>query len=245
MLPHQGKGGDGGHYQECLQKVGLAVVEPSANELAAVQHSEVQRAQERRHEVERRFILGRKDTELDREMTVEALTKLSWEKADTPLSANARDEMRHGMIQVTPVLALRRRNREGSGDTWRYRSTTSRKDHGGLGRSEGSPDPRRDSTQTGGRCCAGEGLEFGRRGDRWSVGKPRVAGRGRTVGCRDGEKDDSWAVGGGGGGSGLWRRHHTLPRRSPCPRAGAQGCCPALVGRTCAGMERRVASPPD
>jgi len=57
------------------QEVGLAVVEPSANELAAVQHSEVQRAQERRHEVERRFILGRKDTELDRGMPV--LTKLS------------------------------------------------------------------------------------------------------------------------------------------------------------------------
>ena len=127
------------------------------------------------------------------------MTKPSWEKEDTPHSASAIDEVRHGMTQVTPVLALRRRNREGSGDTWRYRSTTSRKDHGGLGRSEGSPDPRGDSAQTGGRGWAGEGLEFGRRGDRWSVGKPRLAGRGRIVGCTGGEKDDSWAVGVEGG----------------------------------------------
>ena len=48
---------------------------------------------------------------------MEALTKLSWEKKDSPRTSTASDGVQQGMVQVTPVLAIRRRNREGSGDT--------------------------------------------------------------------------------------------------------------------------------
>ena len=98
------------------------------------------------------------------------------------------------MVQVTPVLAIRRNNREGSGDTWRNRSRASREDPGWPGMSEGSPSTRGDVAQTGGNCWAGEGLELDRRGGKWSVGKPRLTGRGRAEGFKGGEKGDSWAV---------------------------------------------------
>ena len=34
---------------------------------------------------------------------MEAVTKLSWEKEDSPLTGIASDGMQHGMVQVTPV----------------------------------------------------------------------------------------------------------------------------------------------
>ena len=39
-------------------------------------------------------------------------------------------------------------------------------------------------------------------------------------------------------GSGLWRRHHNLPKRSRYPRVGAQDWCPALVGGFVLGWRR-------
>ena len=155
----------------------------------------MQSALEQRHEVERRTILGRKDADRDQGWPLDELAKPSWEKEDSPLTGTARAEAQHGMIQVTPVLAPRRRNREGSGDTWRTRSRPGSADDGRPRADEGSPNTRGDSAQTGGRCWAGQGLEFGRRGGRWSVGRPTLAGRSRTEGFRERGKGDSWAVG--------------------------------------------------
>ncbi len=79
---------------------------PSASELTAVLHTEVQLEPDRRKEAVRRVIHGRKDPGQDRGPAMEAMAKPSWEKEKLSQTVTPRDGAQQGMVQVTPVLAL-------------------------------------------------------------------------------------------------------------------------------------------
>ena len=128
---------------------------PTASELTAVLRKEEQRVLDRRKEAGRRVIHGRKDPDQDRDPAMKLLAKPSWEKEELPQSVTLRDGTQQDLLQVTPVLALRPRDRGGSGDTWRNRSRPSRESSGRPGRDQGSPDPGEVPVPEG----SGSGLE--------------------------------------------------------------------------------------
>ena len=121
-----------------MQDATLAVAGPTASELAEVLRKEEQRVLDRRKEAGRRVIHGRKDHGQDRDPVMKLLAKPSWEKEELPQSVTLRDGTQQDLLQVTPVLALRPRDRGGSRDTWRNRSRPSRESSGRPGRDQGS-----------------------------------------------------------------------------------------------------------
>ena len=100
-------------------------------------------------------IHGRRDLDQDRDPGMKLLAKPSWEKEVLPQSVIPRDGTQQGMLQVTPVLALRPRDRGGSGDTWRNRSSQAQRARAGLGGTK-APRTRGESLPLMG---AGAGLE--------------------------------------------------------------------------------------
>jgi len=177
------------------------------------------------------------------------LAKPSWEKEELPQSVTLRDGTQQDLLQVTPMLALRPRDRGGSGDTWRNRSRPSRESSGRPGRDQGSPDPGGVPAPYGGGCWSGEGLEIGRRGSRWTVGKPRPTVRGGPGCARGRKRDDSWAVVERPQDGGDWflatpPRSTLRAERVPVSSGWGLGILSRIGEETHAGTEKKVVSPP-